>query len=129
MNMDVGAWLEALGLGQYARAFADNDVDFSVLSQLTDADLRELGVTSLGHRKRLLTAIEASTTTASIAAPVVAPTAGAPSGERRQVTILFADLCGFTALSQTLDPEELRDLLGRYTTLVDGIVVDYGGTV
>src|SRR4051812_15980461 len=100
--MEVGVWLEALGLGQYARAFADNDVDVTVLSQLTDADLRELGVTSLGHRKRLLTAIAASATTVLPAAPVAAPTAGAPSGDRRQVTILFADLCGFTALSQTL---------------------------
>src|ERR1700730_5998601 len=127
--MDVAVWLKSLGLGQYARAFADNDVDFSVLSQLTDADLRELGPTSLGPGKRLLTPIEASTPTASIAAPVVAPTAGAPSGERRQVTILFADLCGFTALSQTLDPEELRDLVGRYTKLVDDLVGRYGGTI
>jgi class 3 adenylate cyclase/tetratricopeptide (TPR) repeat protein len=126
MVMDIGAWLEALGLGQYARAFADNDVDFSVLAQLSDADLKELGVASLGHRKRLLAAIAAR----GAAAPAVAaPVANAPSGERRQVTVLFADLCGFTALSQSLDPEELRDLVNRYTKLVDGIVVDYGGTV
>lgn len=123
--MDVGAWLEALGLGQYARGFAENDVDFPVLAQLTDADLRELGVASLGHRKRLLTAIAARGTTE----PAAAPAGDAPGGERRQVTILFADLCGFTALAQSLDPEELRDLLGRYTKLVDGIVADYGGTV
>ncbi|MFI4986060.1 MAG: adenylate/guanylate cyclase domain-containing protein [Alphaproteobacteria bacterium] len=124
--MDIGAWLEALGLGQYASAFAENDVDSAVLSQLTDADLRELGVTSLGHRKILLTAIAASGTTAP---PVAAPTVSTPSGERRQVTILFADLCGFTALSQSLDPEELRDLVGHYTKLVDDLVHSYGGTV
>ena len=123
--MDVGIWLETLGLGQYARAFAENDVDFAVLAQLTDADLKELGVTSLGHRKRLLTAIAGVATPA----PRAAPTASTPSGERRQVTILFADLCGFTALSQTLDPEELSDLLGRYTKLVDDLVGRYGGTV
>jgi class 3 adenylate cyclase/tetratricopeptide (TPR) repeat protein len=126
--MDVGAWLETLGLGQYARSFAENDVDFVVLSELSDADLKELGVTSLGHRKRLLTAIGALGRVASPAMPV-APTASAPSGERRQVTVLFADLCGFTALSQTLDPEELGDLVGRYTKLVDDLVGRYGGTV
>jgi class 3 adenylate cyclase/tetratricopeptide (TPR) repeat protein len=124
--MDVGAWLEVLGLGQYASAFAENDVDFAVLSQLTDADLKELGVTSLGHRKRLLTAIAAS---GPKAGPVAAPAVSTPSSERRQVTILFADLCGFTALSQSLDPEELADLLGRYTRLVDEIVKGYGGAV
>src|SRR5215471_17594570 len=129
--MDVGIWLETLGLGQYAQAFAENDVDFAVLAQLTDADLKELGVTSLGHRKRLLTAIAGVATPALSATPAAraAPTATTPSGERRQVTILFADLCGFTALSQTLDPEELSDLLGRYTKLVDDLVGRYGGTV
>src|SRR5258708_4456374 len=125
--MDVGAWLEALGLGQYAHPFAENDVDFLVLAQLTDADLKELGVTSLGHRKRLLTAIAAHGVSAP--ASIEAPADSAPPHERRQVTILFADLSGFTALSQSLDPEELRDLVARYTKLVDGIVVDYGGTV
>jgi len=124
--MEVAAWLKSLGLEQYAQAFADNDVDFGVLAQLTDADLKELGVGSLGHRKRLLTAIAARGTTS---ATIPKPTTGAPSGERRQVTILFADLCGFTALSQSLDPEELHDLVGRYTKLVDGIINDYGGTV
>jgi class 3 adenylate cyclase/tetratricopeptide (TPR) repeat protein len=124
--MDVGAWLEALGLGQYARPFAENDVDFLVLTQLTDADLRELGVTSLGHRKRLLTAI--ATRGAAVSA-IAAPAGNAPLGERRQVTILFVDLCGFSTLAQSLDPEVLRDVVSRYTELVDGIVVDYGGTV
>ena len=124
--MDVAAWLKSLGLEQYAPAFADNDIDVAVLAQLTDADLKELGVTSLGHRKRLLTAVAARP---ALAASAPAPGAAAPSGERRQVTILFADLCGFTALSQSLDPEELRDLVGRYTQLVDGIIEDCGGAV
>jgi class 3 adenylate cyclase/tetratricopeptide (TPR) repeat protein len=124
--MDVGAWLKAQGLGQYARAFSENDIDFAVLSQLTDGDLRELGVTSLGHRKRLLTAIAASSTTVL---PLAAPVVSTPSSERRQVTILFADLCEFTALSQSIDPEELRDLVGRYTKLVDDLIYGYGGTV
>jgi class 3 adenylate cyclase/tetratricopeptide (TPR) repeat protein len=124
--MDVAEWLKELGLGQYGSAFADNDIDFAVLAELIDADLRELGINSLGHRKRLLAAIAER----RVAAPPSAARAAGPSeGERRQVTILFADLCGFTALSQSLDPEEVRELVGRYTTLVDDIVVGYGGTV
>jgi class 3 adenylate cyclase/tetratricopeptide (TPR) repeat protein len=125
--MNIDQWLDALGLGQYARAFAENHVDLEVLPQLTDADLKELGVLSLGHRKRLLAAIAGTSGAAQSAAQSMAP--AAPLGERRQVTILFADLCGFTALSQALDPEELRELTGRYTALVDGIVVGYGGMI
>jgi class 3 adenylate cyclase len=124
--MDVEQWLEGLGLAQYAAAFAENDVDFAILGKLTDADLKELGITSLGHRKRLLGAIAERGVTA---APSPRHADGSPAGERRQVTILFADLCGFTAISRTLDPEEVRELVGRYTALVDGIVVGYGGTV
>ena len=124
--MDIDAFLEALGLGRYASAFAKNDVDETVLAQLTDADLRELGVASLGHRKQLLAAIAAR----RAAPPATAPTASAPPpGDRWQVTILFADLSSFTALSQALDPEELHELVTRYTQLVDGIVLGYGGTV
>jgi class 3 adenylate cyclase/tetratricopeptide (TPR) repeat protein len=129
--MNIGQWLDALGLGQYARAFAENDIDLEVLPQLSDADLKELGVLSLGHRKRVLAAIAGTWGVAQSTAQSSAQstTPAAPSGERRQVTILFADLCGFTALSQALDPEELRELTGRYTALVDGIVAGYGGTI
>ncbi|MEI5996571.1 AAA family ATPase [Paraburkholderia bengalensis] len=136
MTMHIELWLGGLGLEQYAQAFADNDIDASMLPALSDADLKELGVRSLGHRKRLLAAI------AQMSAPADAPPAartgldkaislnvGAPLQERRQVTVLFADLCGFTALSQTLDPEELRELIDRFTGLVDGIVLAYGGTI
>jgi class 3 adenylate cyclase/tetratricopeptide (TPR) repeat protein len=130
MAMDIHQWLDALGLGQYARAFAQNDIDLAMLAQLSDADLKELGVLSLGHRKRLMVAIAGvGAATAPVVPPAVPPVAQAPLGERRQVTILFADLCGFTALSHTLDPEEVRELMERYTGLVDGIVLGYGGTV
>jgi class 3 adenylate cyclase/tetratricopeptide (TPR) repeat protein len=124
--MDIERWLSLLGLEQYARAFADNDVDCAMLPRLTDADLKELGVHSLGHRKRMLAAIAELANAASGATPSVADV---QADERRQVTILFADLCGFTALSQSLDPEELHDVVGRYTALVDGIVLAYGGTI
>jgi class 3 adenylate cyclase/tetratricopeptide (TPR) repeat protein len=123
--MDIEPWLRKLGLGQYAQAFAENDIDFAVLGELTDADLRELGVSSLGHRKRLLAAIAER----EAASPSAVHSAGPVAGERRQVTVLFADLCGFSTLSQSLDPEELRDLVARYTAQVDGIVIGYGGTV
>jgi class 3 adenylate cyclase/tetratricopeptide (TPR) repeat protein len=124
--MEIEQWLQALGLDRYARAFAKNDIDFAMLAQLNDADLKELGIHSLGHRKRLLAAIAQQRDATPCAA---APAVNAPASERRQVTILFADLCGFTALSQALDPEELRDVTSRYTALVDGIVLDYGGTI
>ncbi|MGB8488612.1 MAG: adenylate/guanylate cyclase domain-containing protein [Xanthobacteraceae bacterium] len=123
--MNLAEWLKGLGLGQYADAFAENDIDFSLLEDLTDADLKELGVASLGHRKRLLAAIAQQNATPPAAAVHTEPA----TGERRQVTIMFTDLCGFTALSQSLDPEEVHELVRNYTTLVDGIVADYGGTV
>ena len=126
MQSDIGAWLETLGLGQYARAFAENDVDFNVLVGLDEPDLKELGVASLGHRKKLLAAIAARRTPVEAAA---APATSPATGERRQVTILFADLSGFTALSQLLDPEELHEVVSRYTESVDRIVIDCGGTV
>ena len=124
--MAVEQWLRNLGLAQYARAFAENDIDYDVLGGLTDADLKELGVASLGHRKRLLTAISKLQ---SASPPTASRAVDRKIGERRQVTILFADLCGFTTLSRSLDPEEIRELIARFTALVDGIVVGYGGAV
>lgn len=119
--MDVRAWLHGLGLGQYAEAFEANHIDGSMLQGLTADDLRELGVTSLGHRKRLLEA----------AANVKAdePEAVAATPERRQVAVLFADLCGFTELSTSVDAEELRRIAGRFLARADEIVVARGGTV
>jgi class 3 adenylate cyclase len=100
-------WLEKLGLGQYAQRFAENDIDFALLTKLTDADLKELGVTSLGHRKKLLEAIAER----KPAAP--SPTPAQPkvqdTAERRHVTVMFSDLVGSTALSARMDPEDLRD--------------------
>ncbi len=124
--MEIGEWLQSLGLAQYARAFAENDIDFTILAGLTDADLKELGISSLGHRKRLLAAIaerDAPSRSRGLQAP------DSPPGERRQVTVLFADLCGFTTLSRSLDPEEVRELVARFTAQVDGIVIGYGGTI
>jgi class 3 adenylate cyclase len=126
LSSGIEQWLRNLGLAQYAAAFAANDIDFDVIAQLSDADLKELGVSSLGHRKRLLVAIDELRT-----APARSPASPSDnaSGERRQVTILFADLCGFTTLSRSLDPEQLRELVATFTAQVDGIVVGYGGSV
>src|SRR6202035_5695064 len=122
--MDVAEWLKGLGLGQYAAAFAEHDIGSDLLDQLTEAGLKELGVASLGNRKRIFGAIAQTNATSQAAAQT-----DALRSERRQVTILFADLCGFTALSQSLDPEEVRELIRSYNALVDRIVVGYGGTV
>ena len=120
--MDVASWLRDLGLQRYEATFRENDVDAELLPNLTADDLKELGITSLGHRRRLLEAIAAlrleGTQTDDPAhispAPPTNPTGSVSSettGERRQLTVMFCDLVGSTALSEKLDPEELRSLL------------------
>src|SRR6516165_4046120 len=118
----IADWLEKLGLGQYAQRFAENDIDFEILSDLTDQDLEKIGVTSLGHRRKLLRAIatlkdfEHITPAVDVAdAPPATPRAAAADhAERRQVTVMFSDLVGSTALSARMDPEDLRDLISAY---------------
>ena len=100
----IAEWLEKLGLGQYAPRFAENDIDPTVLRDLTDHDLEKIGV-SLGHRRKILRAIAEL----DEARPRPAPRAEA---ERRQLTVMFADLVGSTALSTRLDPEDLREIIG-----------------
>src|SRR5262245_29394013 len=118
--MDVRGWLENLGLGQYADAFDANHIDGRLLRDLTGDDLRELGVSSLGHRKRLLDAI---------AGLRDVPKAAAPDAERRQVAVLFADLCSFTELSSALGPEEMRRIVDRFLARADELIVEHGGSV
>jgi class 3 adenylate cyclase/tetratricopeptide (TPR) repeat protein len=134
--MDVTAWLRDLGLERYVPAFRDNDIDAEVLLKLTAEDLISIGVTSLGHRRKLLDAI-ASLGIAVPAAVVTAPAPGAPApaeAERRQLTVMFCDLVGSTALSTRHDPEDLRELIGGYHRAVadtvgrfDGFVAKYMG--
>jgi class 3 adenylate cyclase/tetratricopeptide (TPR) repeat protein len=126
--VDVAAWLDALALGQYTEAFRENDIDADTLPDLTAEDLKELGVSSLGHRKKLLAAI-AETFPAQPESADGAAAASPQPGERRQVTVLFADLTGFTKLSNELGAEETHGLLNRYFEAVDGIVEGYGGNV
>jgi class 3 adenylate cyclase/tetratricopeptide (TPR) repeat protein len=128
--MNVADWLEGIGLGEHVALFDENRIDLEVLPSLTEADLRELGL-PLGHRKKLLTAIEALATNAAVRTPDPSTTTQAPAieAERRQVTILFVDLCGYTTLSSTRDPEEVHRLLSRFFAVADEVVTNYGGTV
>ena len=107
-----------LGLGQYEQAFRENDIDADLLPTLTMDDLRELGIASLGHRKRLLSAI------ASLGKGLRVPQA-----ERRQLTVMFVDLVGSTALSARLDPEEMREVLRAYQNTVTGEIARVEGHV
>ncbi|HXW28280.1 MAG TPA: adenylate/guanylate cyclase domain-containing protein [Xanthobacteraceae bacterium] len=126
----VADWLNNLGMSEYAQRFADNDIDFSILSELTDQDLEKIGVASLGHRRKLLRAI-ASLEIEKSQPTGVAATKLSPSdtAERRQVTVMFSDLVGSTALSVRMDPEDLREVISTYQKCVAETVGRFGGFV
>ncbi len=132
--MDVADWLRALGLERYEAAFRENEVGAEDLCHLTAEDLEGLGVAAIGHRRRLLVAIAKLR---DDAAPLQTPkptddhsaSASASVGERRQLTVMFCDLVGSTALSEKLDPEELRSLLHAYRTLCGDVIARYDGFV
>ncbi len=127
--MDIAAWLRGLDLGQYDAAFRDNDIDAAVLPELTTEDLISIGVISVGHRRKLLSAIAALR--AADAPPDLTP-ATAPAGseaERRQLTVMFCDLVGSTPLSTRFDPEDLREIVGAYRGCVTDTVGRFGGFV
>ena len=126
----ISKWLVSLDLGQYATILADNDVDLDALRLLNEKDLQELGI-SLGHRKKLLKAI-AELNDATVAAPSPAETAPrlpTDAAERRQLTVMFCDLVGSTALSQKLDPETLRELMRSYQQCCGAVIDKYDGHV
>jgi class 3 adenylate cyclase/predicted ATPase len=125
----IADWLQNIGLGQYAQRFAENDITFAILPHLTDQDLKELGVTSLGHRRQLLLAIAEISNGQKDPAPP--PSAAAPHdiAERRQVTVMFSDLVGSTALSARMDPEDLREVISAYQKCVAETVRRFGGFV
>ena len=127
--MDIAAWLHGLGLERYEPAFRENEIDAKVLPSLTAEDLRDLGVTLVGHRRRLLDAI-AGLRAEAPASPDLPARAVA---ERRQLTVMFCDLVGSTALSSQLDPEDLREVIAAYHRAVaetaaglEGFVAKYG---
>jgi class 3 adenylate cyclase len=117
--------LRGLGLEQYAPAFRENDVDGEVLPALTSDDLISIGVTSVGHRRRLLDAIAALTN--EPAAARATPVRG--HAERRQLTVMFCDLVGSTELSSRLDPEDLREVIAAYHRAVADVVRTFDGFV
>jgi class 3 adenylate cyclase/predicted ATPase len=136
----IADWLEKLGMSEYTVRFAENDIDFTILGDLTDQDLEKIGVASLGHRRKLLRAIadlkDAKKSEPGIAAAAAAPGAPHPhdTAERRQVTVMFSDLVGSTALSARMDPEDLREVISAYQKCVaetvrhfDGFVAKYMG--
>ena len=135
--MDIVVWLRSLGLGRYEAAFRDNEIDETVLPNLTAEDLKDLGVSVVGHRRKLLDAIAALRTDAGAKAPSpdVVTTSSAPTifpkdrAERRQVTVMFSDLVGSTALSARMDPEDLREVISAYQKGVEETVGRFGGFV
>jgi class 3 adenylate cyclase len=135
--MDLGGWLRSLGLERYEGAFRENEIDETVLASLTHETLKEIGVTAVGHRVKLLDAIAALRTDAGAKPPAVGATtaSAAPSvpaedrAERRQVTVMFSDLVGSTALSARMDPEDLREVISTYQKCVAETVQRFGGFV
>ncbi|MBV8407359.1 MAG: adenylate/guanylate cyclase domain-containing protein, partial [Alphaproteobacteria bacterium] len=125
---DLRDWLRRHKLEQYAEAFEANDIDLDVLAELSDRDLEQLGL-SLGNRRRLLKAIAGQDV--ETPQPPRSQSAGSSSrdAERRQVTVLFADMVGSTALSGKIDPELLGSLLRRYQDAAAGAIGRYGGFV
>ena len=142
--MDIDGWLRGIGLPQYAELFRANDIDGELLGRLTNDDLKDIGVASFGHRKRLLAAIAelGGAPTAVPSAPSVTPapipatTAPAlisasveAAGERRYLTVMFCDLVGSTGIAAKLDAEEWRDLVGAYVEAASAAVTEMGGHV
>jgi class 3 adenylate cyclase/predicted ATPase len=132
--LDIDGWLRGIGLGQYAQAFRDNAIDADVLRDLTDDHLRQLGL-PLGARLKLMRAVAAlGTSEQPPASPEITPTTPRTDAERRQLTVMFVDLVGSTALSTRLDPEDMREIVGAYhrscaeqITKAGGFVAKYMG--
>lgn len=137
--MDIGAWLRSLGLERYEPAFRKNEIDGDLLPNLTNEDLKDLGVRLVGHRRKLLSAITALSVsealplrhgaTLSIAASGTGPASMAGGAERRQLTVMFCDLVGSTALASRLDPEEMGEVIRAYQIAVTGEITRFGGHV
>ena len=127
--MDIDGWLRRNGLEQYAQTFRDNAIDADVLRDLTNDHLRELGL-PLGARLKLLRAVATlGTSEQPPASPEITPTAPRTDAERRQLTIMFCDLVGSTALSTRFDPEDMREIVGAYHRCCADLIAKAGGFV
>ena len=137
--MDVGDWLRSLGLGQYEAAFRENAIDGKVLPKLTAEDLKDLGVAIVGHRRMMLSAIEALSAPSDAPSPAAnsaraassqpPPTMRVDAAERRPITVMFCDLVGSTSLAARLDAEDWRNLVGAYLDEASAAVTGLGGHV
>ena len=125
--MDIAEWLRGLGLDQYEAAFSENAIDLEVLPEITEPDLEKIGIL-LGHRKRMLRAIDKLRAEPRAEAPHLANHRG-DQAERRQLTVMFCDLVGSTALSTRFDPEDLREILAAYHSAVVDIIAECGGFI
>ena len=124
--MEIGQWLRGLGLQSYEQAFRDNGIDLDILPRLTADDLKEIEVLAVGHRRKILDAIGKL---AATSARATRPERFRDQAERRQLTVMFCDLVGSTALSARLDPEDLQELLRAYHAQVKDVVRGYGGYI
>ena len=140
--MDVVVWLRSLALGKYEAAFRENEIDETTLPSLTHETLKELGVTAVGHRLKLLDAIAAlraeggvkvpspaAASAEQLATPLSAASVAQAAGERRYLTVMFCDLADSTSISAGLDAEEWRDLVGAYLDAASAAVMEMGGRV
>ena len=127
--MDVRDWLRSLGLSEYEPAFRDNQIDSEVLPKLTRDDLKELGVAAVGDRRKLLSAIAELSGTFAEPAAVAKAIRVDTAAERRQLTVMFCDLVGSTAISARLDPEDLREMMAAYHQCCASLIERGGGFV
>jgi class 3 adenylate cyclase len=125
-TMNVAEWLRDLGLSEYVAAFDSNAITMDLLPTLTADDLKDLGVTVIGHRRRLLNAIAALRPDTE---PVAEPNAAEPIAERRQVSVMFCDISGSTALSTRLDPEDLSTVVRSYQAVVRATIAGFSGFI
>jgi class 3 adenylate cyclase/predicted ATPase len=128
--MDVGTWLRSLGLEQYEAAFRENQIEVDVLPELTEQHLKDLGV-ALGHSLKMLRAIRALAGDASVKAPpaAVAERKAPDAAERRQLTVMFCDLVGSTALATQLDPEDMGDLIRAFQGAIATVIASFDGHI
>lgn len=127
MSSSIEQWLEKLGLSNYADMFAEHKIGLDILPDLSEADLKDLGI-PLGDRKRLLKAAAQAVLPETSSEPERAP-AVPPEAERRQLTVMFCDLAGSTALSDRLDPEDLREVLRAYQQTCAEVIARYEGYI
>jgi hypothetical protein len=124
----IAEWLASIGLEEYAQRFTENAIDLSTVRDLTEQDLKELGVL-LGHRRKMLRAIAELAGTGLAKSPMAAAPSPKDDAGRRQLTVMFCDLVGSTALSARLDPEDLRAVIGAYHACIAEVIDRYGGNI